>query len=168
MASSSPRNGASDRAPTPDAMVGKRRTPDGQPLWLAWLQLSISSMLVVLFLVMLAKVREQAVTIGELEQKVRTIENGRSQDRTTAMEQQLESMIQRLQSVEQVGAQLREVNQQQQALKQDLQQLRSSPNPILDNPGRLPGQATKPARPSSLPAAPRPSATVLRPPDDNF
>ena len=168
MASSSPRNGASDRDTGPEDWGNGRRGPAGQPLWLSWLQLSISSMLVVLFLVMLAKVREQAVTLGQLEQKMRAIENARSLDRTTAMEQQLESMIQRLQAVEQVGEQLREVGRQQQAFKQDLQLLRSRPGSILDDPGRLPSQATSPGRPLSLPAAPRASTSVLRPPQDNF
>ena len=168
MASSPPRNGASDRDTSPDDRGIRLRGAGGQPLWLSWLQLSISSMLVVLFLVILAKVREQAVTIGQLEQKMRAIENARSLDRTTAMEQQLESMIQRLQAVEQVGEQLREVDRQQQAFKQDLQLLRSRPGSILDDPSRLPSQATSPGRPLSLPAAPRPSASVLRPPQDNF
>ena len=158
MASSHQRNGASDQG--------------GQPPWLAWLQLSISSMLVVLFVVMLGKVRQQAGTIGELEQKVRTIENARSLDRTTAMEQQLEAMIQRLQSVEQVGEQLRNVDRQQQAIKQDLQLLRSTARVAITDPGLQSSptptpQPLSPGRLSSPPTSPR-SSTPLRPPAGNF
>ncbi|MCX5947211.1 MAG: hypothetical protein NTY67_03150 [Cyanobacteria bacterium] len=158
MASSHQRNGARDQ--------------DGQPPWLAWLQLSISSMLVVLFVVMLGKVRQQAGTIGELEQKVSTIENARSLDRTTAMEQQLEAMIQRLQSVEQLGEQLRNVDRQQQAIKQDLQQLRSTARVPITDPGLQSSptpapQPLSPGRLSSPPTSPR-SSTPLQPPAGNF
>ncbi|MFZ0408796.1 MAG: hypothetical protein WAM11_11910 [Cyanobium sp.] len=147
-----------------------QRSVEGQPLWLAWLQLGISTMLVVLFLVILGKVREQATTVSELEQKLRTIENARSQDRTTAMEQQLEAMIQRLQSVEKLSDQLRNVDRQQQAIKQDLQKLRHLSPLALDEPG--PGLAPPPraqslGRPSTLPNPPAASATPLRPPTDN-
>ena len=173
MAPSHPRNGAPDRDSNGgEGSRGQRRAGD-QPQWLPWVQLSISTMLVVLFVVMLAKVREQATSIGELEQKLSTIENSRSQDRTTAMEQQLESMIQRLQSVEKLSDQLRNVDRQQQALKQDLQQLRSIPRPTFEAPGESPSPmptplAPNPSRPSTLPGSPRPSATLLRPPTGNF
>jgi septal ring factor EnvC (AmiA/AmiB activator) len=173
MAPSDERNGASDH----DSSTRKRsrgsQNPGGQPLWLSWVQLGISTMLVVLFLVMLGKVREQATTIGELEQKIRTIENERSQDRTKAMEQQLESMIQRLQSVEQVGDQLRNVDRQQQALKQDLQQLRNTPHLPVEalepqsSPNPTPPSAN-PMRSPLLPGSPKPSPAVVRPPSGNF
>ena len=173
MASSHRPNGSSDRE---SSLVERSRgggSPPGQPVWLAWIQLSISTMLVVLFLVMLGKVHEQAASISELQQKLRTIENSRSQDRTSAMEQQLESMIQRLQSVEQVGEHLREVDRQQQAIKQDLQQLISTTGRSRAESNQLPSQAPSPRvtgalRSPSLPGSPRPSATVLRPPEGSL
>ncbi len=176
MAPSHPRNGASDRDGNPGerSRVQRRPGPGGQPLWLAWVQLSISTMLVVLFLVVLGKVREQAAIVGELEQKLSTIENSRSQDRTTAMEQQLESMIQRLQSVEKVGDHLRDVDRQQQALRQELQQLLSLSRPTIEGSSEPPRpistpQAASPTRPSALlPGSPRPGATLLRPPAGNL
>ncbi len=173
MAPSHPRNGASDRDGNGSEDSRNQRRPGGQPQWLPWVQLSISTMLVVLFLVVLAKVREQATSIGELEQKLSTIENSRSQDRTTAMEQQLESMIQRLQALEKLSDHLREVDLQQQALKQELQQLHSIPRATITAPGepasQIPvPQPANPSRPSALPGSPRPSATPLRPPTDNF
>ena len=173
MAPSYQRNGASDRDSGTRERSRGSQNPGGQPLWLSWVQLGISSMLVVLFLVIFGKVREQATTIGELEQKIRTIENERSQDRTKAMEQQLESMIQRLQSVEQVGDQLRNVDRQQQALKQDLQQLRNTPHQAVEalEPQSSPTPTPQPANPgrsSILPGSPKPSPTVVRPPSGNF
>jgi len=173
MAPSYQRNGASDRDSGTRERSRGSHNPGGQPLWLSWVQLGISTMLVVLFLVMLGKVKEQATTIGDLEQKVRAIANERSQDRTKAMEQQLESMIQRLQSVEQVGEQLRTVDRQQQALKQDLQQLRSTPHlpaeALEPQSSPTPSQpSTNPGRSSILPGSPKPSPAVVRPPSGNF
>ena len=57
MAPSYQRNEASDRDSGTRERSRGSHNQNGQPLWLSWVQLGISTMLVVLFLVMLGKVR---------------------------------------------------------------------------------------------------------------
>lgn len=76
------------------------------PTWLFWLQLGLSTMLAVLFVVTLVKTRQQSLAIRDLQDKIAGIENSRALDRTTAIEDQLRSTSERLQAVERQGAQM--------------------------------------------------------------
>jgi TolA-binding protein len=145
------------------------RTPP-LPEWLPWLQLGVTTMLAVLFLVMLAKGRELNRSLRQLEQRVQGLENTRALDRTTAMEQQLRSMLQRLQKLEAEGVRLQAVEGQQQQLEQELLQLRGRSAgliPIPEVPAVRPPQSVTPSPPPPpVPAAPplRQGTSVIRPP----
>jgi TolA-binding protein len=146
----------------------RKERPSAVPDWLPWLQLGITTMLAVLFLVMLAKGREQNHRLRELEQQVQGLENSRALDRTPAMEQQLRSMLQRLQKLEAQGVRLEAMVGRQEQLERELLELRSRAAPLP-----LPPAASEATRPSpSAPSAPRrspppvraPETTVIRPP----
>jgi hypothetical protein len=141
---------------------GSRRPPPlpapGPPLWTGWLQIGLSTMLAVLFLVILAKTREQSQLLMRLEQRLQGLENSRALDRTSALEEQQRAMVGRLQSLE-AGAQRLE------ALEQQQDQWRSA---LADLQGRA---VRRPQRdPDAFPAAPMPSADPVgrpgQPPPD--
>ena len=76
---------------------GSRRSPPppspGPPLWTSWLQIGLSSMLAVLFLVILGKTREQSQLLMKLEQRLQGLENSRALDRTLVLEEQQRAMV---------------------------------------------------------------------------
>jgi membrane protein implicated in regulation of membrane protease activity len=52
------------------------------PEWVAWLQVGLSALLAVLFLVMLSKARHQGARIQELQDRIQGLENTRALERT--------------------------------------------------------------------------------------
>lgn len=142
----------------------------GIPGWLPWLQLAISTTLAVLFVVVLARSREQSRQLGVLQQRVQGLETSRALDRTGLLEQQLRSMVERLQSLE------REQRRQEQSLREQAElglQLERLQRRQPGGEGRGAGSPATPAAPGEPAAgAPRPPANapagggpaVLRPP----
>ena len=93
---------ASDRA-----AISTEASPNGASLaWAPWLQAGVTAMLVVLFLVIVGKSRQQNDTIRQLQERVQGLENSRALDRTTGLEQQLRTTVERLQAVERNGTRI--------------------------------------------------------------
>ncbi len=150
---------------------GSRRplpAPPGPPLWTGWLQIGLSTMLAVLFLVILSKTLEQSQRLMRLEQRLQRLENSRALDRTSVLEEQQRAMVGRLQTLE-AGAQRLEALERQQeqwrAALADMQsravrrpQLDQDPSPVSPMPSSGPG-----GRPSPPPSD-RGNGGVLRPP----
>jgi hypothetical protein len=135
----------SRRSPPPP-VPGPPPPAAGLPPWTSWLQIGLSSMLAVLFVVILAKTREQGQQLMRLEQRLQGLENSRALDRTSVLEEQQRAMVGRLQSLE-AGAQRLE------ALEQQQDQWRSA---LADLQGRA---VRRPQRdPDPFPAPPMPSA----------
>ena len=105
--------------------------------WL-WLPLALSSMLLVLFVVVVTRQQAQAQRIGELLSRVQTLEHSRALERTAVLEQQLRSMLTRLQELEKQNKQNELVVRQLQSLQQELQLLRSAAGSSVDDPVREP------------------------------
>ena len=68
--------------------------------WAWWLQIALSTAMVVLFAVMVVNSRRQSRSIRVLEQRIQGLENSRALDRTAAVEEQLRAMVSRLQKLE--------------------------------------------------------------------
>ncbi|MBM5799329.1 MAG: hypothetical protein FJ077_00485 [Cyanobacteria bacterium K_DeepCast_35m_m2_023] len=107
------------------------------PTWLFWLQLGLSTMLAVLFVVTLVKTRQQSLAIRDLQDKIAGIENSRALDRTTAIEDQLRSTSERLQAVERQGAQMAALIAENARLRQAAnsaaaERVTPTPPPALD------------------------------------
>ncbi|WP_216904658.1 septation ring formation regulator EzrA [Synechococcus sp. CCY 9618] len=134
--------------------------PAGPPPWTGWLQIGLSTMLGVLFLVMLAKTREQNQLLRQLEERVQGLENSRALDRTSVLEEQQRAMVERLQSLEAGAKQLEAIEEQQEQWRQALTDLQSRrqrrPAPSAD---RFPSPPPPPAPPT-----PPSDGGVLRPP----
>ena len=96
------------------------------PDWVAWMQAGLTALLAVLFLVMLAKAREQNRQIEELQERVQGLENSRALERTTGLEQQLRSTVERLQAVERSSARIDVLSADNDVLRAELRQLRRS------------------------------------------
>lgn len=136
--------GAARLGPPPGAI----NLPPGTPAWLSWLQVGLSSMLVVLFLVTLVRNREQNLEIQRLRQRVRLLEASRSVDRSEAQDAQLRAMVGRIQTVEDVVARRLEASERErQRLEQQLLELHTRPPQISRT---LPAPVS-PAPPSTVP-----------------
>ena len=143
---------------------GSEPSPLQLPDWVAWLQAGLTALLAVLFLVMLAKAREQGSRIQELQERVQGLENSRALERTTGLEQQLRSTVERLQAVERSTARIDVLSADNNALRSELRQLRrnadsglpplSPASPSSSNPG----EAASPSAPSGGPTPPPPVA----------
>ncbi|KEF41779.1 MAG: hypothetical protein ER33_09520 [Cyanobium sp. CACIAM 14] len=143
------------------------QTPPGPPAWTGWLQIGLSTMLGVLFLVMLAKAREQNQLLRRLEQRVQGLENSRALDRTSALEEQQRAMVQRLRTLEAGAGRLEAIEREQEQWRQSLADLQ---RPALRRLEPTTGPFPSPPRPSpapdvrsTSPAAPRGEGGVLRP-----
>lgn len=100
---------------------------NGAPLpWVPWLQAGVTAMLVVLFVVIVGKVRQQSATIRQLEERVQGLENSRALDRTTGLEQQLRSTVERLQAVERNSTRIDGLSREAANLRAELSRLRSA------------------------------------------
>jgi TolA-binding protein len=100
--------------------------PSQLPDWVPWLQVGLTSMLVVLFVVLVGKTRQQNNQLQELRERVQGLENSRALERTTALEQQLRSTVDRLQDLERGQARLNAIGSDTAQLRQELRQLRRS------------------------------------------
>jgi len=139
----------------------------GLPDWLSWIQLGLTTMLVVLFLVLMARGRDQRGELRALEARLEGLENSRALEREPILEKQMQSIIQRLEQLEGEGGRLEALGQQQNQLQQEILELRSlirgarsSGLPPSPAPGRVEPGAT--LSPSLLPRIPGPRP--LRPP----
>lgn len=150
---------------------GARRPPpvsSGPPIWTGWLQIGLSTMLAVLFLVILSKTQEQSQRLMRLEQRLQGLENSRALDRTSVLEEQQRAMVGRLQTLESGAQRLEALERQQEQWRSALADMqgravrRPQADPDVFPPAPLPssGQAGRP----SPPAADRGDGGVLRPP----
>jgi hypothetical protein len=132
--------------PAPDQPGSSSPGPGPNAAWVTWLQAGVTAMLVVLFLVIVGKTRQQSATIRQLQERVQGLENSRALDRTTGLEQQLRSTVERLQAVERNSARINTLSGENASLRQELRQLRTPRDP--DN---QPRQPTEPGVVSPLP-----------------
>lgn len=136
---------------------GRQRGGGGfsPPAWLVWLQLSFTTMLLVLFVVLVAQSRGQNRSMQRLQQRLQSLENSRALERTAALEEQLRAMLTRLQALERQGADLAAAQQRQRDLEEQLRQqqalLRRPPRqaPLLEETPREGPAAPPPAAPIS-------------------
>ena len=110
---------ASDRA-----AISTEASPNGASLaWAPWLQAGVTAMLVVLFLVIVGKSRQQNDTIRQLQERVQGLENSRALDRTTGLEEQLRTAVERLQAVERNGTRIDGLSRETTNLRAELSKL---------------------------------------------
>jgi len=131
------------------------------PPWVGWFQLGLSSMLAVLYLVVLAWSREQGRDLRQLRIRVETLENSRSLDKAADQNGQLRTLTQRLEALE---TQVAERSEQAENERMRLQQL------LSDLRGRTPAavpssqeEAKEPAMSRHREASAGTLAPVLRP-----
>ena len=112
--------------PAPDqAAISTDASPNGAALaWVPWLQAGVTAMLVVLFLVIVGKSRQQNATIRQLQERVQGLENSRALDRTTGLEQQLRTTVERLQAVERNGTRIDGLSRETANMRAELSRLR--------------------------------------------
>ena len=141
--------------------------PSGLPDWLSWIQVGLTAMLVVLFLVLMARGRDQRGELRALEARLEGMENRRTFEEEPILEKQMRSIIQRLEQMEREGGRLKVLGQQQKQLQQEILELRglmrgtrSSDLPEAPVPKRA--EPNAPLSPSQLPRIPGPRP--LRPP----
>lgn len=136
--------------------------PESQaaPPWLGWFQWGLSSMLAVLFLVMLAWSREQGRDLRQLRMRVETLESSSSLEKAADQNGQLRTLTQRF---EQLEARATEQLERSEAERLRLQQLLVEMRERAGSSGQQPRQAdqARDPQPNSVTA---PGATVLRPP----
>ena len=114
--------------PAPDqAAISTDASPNGAALaWVPWLQAGVTAMLVVLFLVIVGKSRQQNATIRQLQERVQGLENSRALDRTTGLEQQLRTTVERLQAVERNGIRIDGLSRETANLRAELSKYRAA------------------------------------------
>jgi C4-dicarboxylate-specific signal transduction histidine kinase len=104
--------------------ISTEASPNSASLaWVPWLQAGVTAMLVVLFLVIVGKSRQQSATIRQLQERVQGLENSRALDRTTGLEQQLRSTVERLQVVERNSTRIDGLKRETANLRQALSKL---------------------------------------------
>ena len=128
------------------------------PPWLGWFQLGLSSMLAVLFLVMLAWSRDQGRDLRQLRMRVETLESSSSLEKAADQNGQLRTLTQRFEDLEARATQQLE---RSEAERVRLQQLLVEMRERAGSSGQQPrGAADGDPQPTRLPT---PGATVLRP-----
>lgn len=129
------------------------------------LPLTLSTLLLVLFAVVVNRQQQQALQLAELQQRVQALEQSRALERTTVLEEQMRTMLTRLQTLEKGGALLQTLERQQEQLQRELQLVKASqsgPGGGMD-PGIEPMPANRPSRAGSN--GPRqPGAGIAPPP----
>ena len=140
------------------------------PAWLTWLQVGLSALLAVLFVVMLVRSREQNLEIQRLRQRVRVLESKGSLDRSAAQDEQIRAVTERVQTMEDVLTRRFEAaERERQRLAQELLNLHTRPQ--MGRLGIPPAAAPTGSSPSQGPrlqpgAAPFSGTMPLRPPVD--
>jgi hypothetical protein len=133
------------------------KSPPVLPEWAIWIQVGLTALLAVLFLVILDKGRQQSAKIQLMEQRLQGLENSRALDRTTALEQQLRSTVERLQRLERNNSRIDSLTAESKDLQKQLFQLRTealkqnSSNPELPPLQPLPPLKPGPGLPSLNP-----------------
>ncbi len=130
------------------------------PPWLGWFQLGLSSMLAVLFLVMLAWSREQGRDLRQLRMRVETLESSRSLEKAADQNGQLRTLTQRF---EQLEVRATEQLERSEAERLRLQQLLVEIRERAGSSGQQPRVADQARDPQSN-SVTAPGGTVLRPP----
>jgi len=126
------------------------------PDWLPWLQIGVSSLLAVLFVVLLIKSRDQNQRLQQLEMRLQGVESSRSLDRTAALEQQLRTLAERLRGMEGQREELESTRRERDEMRAELEQIRqATPPPGQAPPGSMP--------PAALPEPPAASYLLPRP-----
>ena len=135
----------------PAAVAGN----DWPPLW--WLPLGLSTMLLVLFAVVVNRQQAQAERIGALLSRVQTLEHSRALERTAVLEQQLRSMLVRLQDLEKQSQGKAQLAKELLTLQQEIELLRRAdrgtsssslePTPLERNPRQSRPSAVLPLLP---------------------
>lgn len=138
--------------PVPDRFKSLPQVPD----WVNWLQAGTSALLVVLFLVMVGKARQQGAQIRELQERLQGLENSRALERTTGLEEQLRSTVERLQVVERNSSRIDVLSAQAEGLKAELRRMKRSTAPAAPARPSVPPPPAPPAA-SPEPAAPEPA-----------
>jgi hypothetical protein len=129
---------------TPTPEQPQASTSPASLAWVPWLQAGVTAMLVVLFLVIVGKARQQSATIRQLQERVEGLENSRTLERSTGLEQQVRSAVERLQAVERNSARIDILSRETASLRAELARLLSpsgTPNgvpPRGDEPPLLP------------------------------
>lgn len=145
------------------------------PGWMPWLQLGLTTMLGVLFVVTLLRAKDLSQGMGQMEQRLRSLESRQALDRSTMLEQQLRTMLERLQALEGKAERINTLEGERERLEQELDELRSrtSGRPSAEGAEGEPSAPPPSASPPPVPAAPlRPvapsaqsgGAPVIRPP----
>jgi hypothetical protein len=129
------------------------------PPWLGWFQLGLSSMLAVLFLVMLAWSREQGRDLRQLRLRVETLESSSSLEKAADQNGQLRTLTQRF---EQLEARATEQLEQSEAERLRLQQLLLEMRERAGSPGQQP-RAEAPGRDPQPNPVTSSGASILRP-----
>lgn len=140
----------------------------GTPPWLSWLQVGLSSMLAVLFLVMLVRSREQNLELQRLRQRIKLIETSRSLDRGAAQEEKIRAVGERVQTLEEIVSRRLEASERErQRIEQKLLDLHIRPQ-LGRPPGAAPPSLPDQAGPRLQRGAALPGGGVLplRPPSD--
>lgn len=123
--------------------------------WVPWLQAGVTAMLLVLFVVMVGKTRQQSAAIRQLQERVQGLENARALERTAGLEQQLRTTVERLQVVERNNARIDALSSANANLSAELRMLRSNqasetaPDPLGDAPPLTPLPGPKQATPAN-------------------
>lgn len=142
----------------------------GTPAWLSWLQVALSTMLAVLFLVTFVRTREQNLEIQRLRQRIRVLEASRSLERSDTQDAQLQAVVGRVQSLEEIVSRRLETSERErQRLEQQMLDLQTRPSVSHIAPAGLPQSAPpsspRPAGPRLQRGASLPSGVMpLRPP----
>ncbi|MEB3307849.1 MAG: hypothetical protein VKK98_06830 [Cyanobacteriota bacterium] len=109
------------------ASTSRRNAPLPASLdWVNWLQAGITMLMVVLFVVMISKTRQQSTNIRVLQERVQGLENSRALDRSAGMEEQLRSTVGRLQELERSAARVDALSAENSSLQQQLRELRAA------------------------------------------
>ena len=129
------------------------------PPWLVWFQLGLSSMLAVLFSVVLAWSREQGQELRQLRLRLEALENSRTLEKAADQSGQLRTLTQRL---EQLESRTTEGQERSESERMRLQQVLGELRQKAGGPGPQPSAngAVRDPQPTRLPT---PGVTVLRP-----
>lgn len=136
------------------------------PPWLGWFQLGLSSMLLVLFLVMLAWSRDQGRDLRQLRLRVETLESSRSLEKAADQSAQLRTLTQRFEELEaRASERLEKSESERMRLQQLVSDLRGRVVPAApsseDPADRLPSPRQSRTAPDSMAPVLRPSPSAL-------
>lgn len=113
--------------------------PPPPPSWLGWAQVSLSTMLLVLFLVVLGRSHGQVQQLRQLQSRITALESQRNAERAATQDTQLHSFARRLEALEQRQEQhVRALEADRRTIEQALSSLRTLPRSSLPELEPLP------------------------------